>query len=174
MTRFGFFALALILAPVGAVPLPAGAQGDGPCAGEQSGQFDFWLGEWDVTWEGGSGTNQVSRTLDGCVIEENFAGELPSGMLLGHSVTAFDRTAERWRQTWVDNQGGYLLFSGGVDDEGIMRLYGSPRSLPDGRTRQMRMSWVDVGPDAFDWHWESSFDGGRTWEMAWEIHYTRR
>ena len=45
-------------------------------AAEQK-QFDFWVGEWNVTWPGpktgeiSHGTNTVTRILDGCVVQEN-------------------------------------------------------------------------------------------------------
>lgn len=35
-------------------------------------ELDFWLGEWDVTWEGGHGTNRLSRILRDRVILEEF------------------------------------------------------------------------------------------------------
>ena len=42
-------------------------------------QFDFWLGEWELSWkdkEGNnqSGKNKVERILGGKVIQENFNG----------------------------------------------------------------------------------------------------
>lgn len=30
------------------------------------------------------------------------------------------------------------------------------------------------GMDAFEWNWERSLDAGKTWEVQWQIHYTRR
>lgn len=37
-------------------------------------QFDFWLGEWDVTWgEDGKGTNHIIRIMDDKIIQENFS-----------------------------------------------------------------------------------------------------
>ena len=27
-------------------------------------ELDFWVGEWDARWEGGSGTNVISAELD--------------------------------------------------------------------------------------------------------------
>ena len=33
-------------------------------------ELDFWVGEWDGRWEGGSGTNVISAELDGTVILE--------------------------------------------------------------------------------------------------------
>ena len=36
-------------------------------------QFDFWLGEWDVTWdEDGKGKNHILRIMDDKIIQENF------------------------------------------------------------------------------------------------------
>jgi hypothetical protein len=36
-------------------------------------QFDFWLGEWDVTWgEDGKGENHILRIMDDKIIQENF------------------------------------------------------------------------------------------------------
>lgn len=145
-----------------------------PCASEEARQLDFWLGEWELTWEGGSGTNEISRRFGDCVIEENFEGNMPDGIFMGHSVSVWSAQLGQWHQTWVDNQGGYLTFTGGVGDDGVMRLYGPERERPDGRTVVTRMSWVDVEEDSFDWHWERSFDSGETWEMVWLIHYSRR
>ena len=157
-----------------AVPPALAQTAPAPCSSPPSHQLDFWLGEWDLTWEGGSGTNSITRRLGDCVIQEEFAGDLPSGRFEGHSVSVYDGRRGEWRQTWVDSQGGYLLFTGGLDDDGIMRLYGEPRTLADGRVQHTRMSWVDVDDDSLDWHWERSFDDGQTWEMVWLIHYERR
>ena len=44
-------------------------------------QFDFWLGEWDVTWgEDGRATNHVLRIMDDKVIQENFSAPDLKGM----------------------------------------------------------------------------------------------
>ena len=153
---------------------PARAQDVAPCASEEARQLDFWLGEWDLSWEGGSGSNLITRRFDDCVIEENFSGQVPSGLFLGHSVSVWDGRRGEWRQTWVDNQGSYLVFTGGIGEDEVMRLHGETRELPDGRTQVTRMSWIDVEDDSLDWHWERSVDGGVTWEMVWAIHYERR
>jgi hypothetical protein len=53
--------------------------------------------------------------LDGCVLEESFSGE--SGMhLQGHSVSVIDPQDKRWKRTWVDNEGSYLDYVGGIKD----------------------------------------------------------
>ena len=37
-----------------------------------------------------------------------------------------------------------------------------------------RMVWKNITPNAFDWSWESSRDGGKTWQVNWPIHYKRK
>ena len=92
-----------------------------PCSEPEQKQLDFWVGEWDLTWPGNNpgetahGTNSIRRILDGCVVEENFSGgdAMP---LRGRSVSIFDVRAGKWKQTWVDNEGGYLDFAGEFRD----------------------------------------------------------
>ncbi len=85
-------------------------------------ELDFWIGEWACTdpADGSVGHNSVRRVLDGRVVEETFAIVDATGTALrGRSWSVLD--PERgWLQTWVDNQGSYLDFTGGVTDEGFV------------------------------------------------------
>jgi hypothetical protein len=36
------------------------------------------------------------------------------------------------------------------------------------------MVWYNIGRDQFDWNWERSDDEGQTWQVLWQIRYTRR
>lgn len=142
-----------------------------PCTAAEARQFDFWLGEWAVTWgEGGSGTNRIQAILDGCVVREEFDGR-PSIELRGTSVSCYHERQGVWKQTWVDNQGNYLDFTGGWED-GEMRLQ-RETTIEGVRTLQ-RMVWFNIRADELDWNWERSRDGGETWEVLWHIHYRRK
>jgi hypothetical protein len=148
-----------------------------PCTAAEQKQLDFWVGEWDLTWPGqkagqtGHGTNSVRRILDGCVVQENFSGE-NSAPLRGTSVSLFDSASRKWKQTWVDNQGAYMDFTGGIQD-GFMTLQ-RESILPNGSKGLQRMVWRNVGVNEFDWSWESSSDGGKTWQVQWPVHYKRK
>jgi hypothetical protein len=147
-----------------------------PCAAGEQRQFDFWVGEWDASWPGKEGevqhgTNSIKRVLDNCVVEENFSAGT-DGHLRGKSVSIFDTRAGRWKQTWVDNEGGYLDFVGGFKD-GQMIL-SREFSQQDGTHVQQRMVWKNISADEFNWSWESSKDGGKTWQVQWPIRYKRR
>ena len=92
--------------------------------------------------------------------------------LRGISLSTFDARSGKWKQTWVDNQGAYLDFTGEFRD-GLMILARS-FSKSDGTAVHQRMVWKNISPDQYDWSWESSNDGGKTWTVVWPIHYQRK
>jgi hypothetical protein len=147
-----------------------------PCAASEQRQLDFWVGEWDLTWPGSKrsevqhGTNSIKRVLDHCIVEENFSGgtDIP---LRGRSVSVFDTRAGKWKQTWVDNSGAYLDFIGEFADSQMILSRGATR--PDGTKVLQRMVFKNIASDEFDWSWEASTDGGKTWQVNWPIHYKR-
>ena len=146
-----------------------------PCLEPQKKQFDFWVGEWELSWPGGKpgdvghGTNSIKRILEGCVIQENFSGG-GSMHLRGTSVSTFDVNINRWKQTWVDNEGGYLDFVGDFNN-GQMIL--QRESVQNAKKILQRMVWKNISANELDWSWESSADGGKTWQVNWPIHYKR-
>ena len=141
-----------------------------PCETPEARQFDFWLGEWDLTWgEDGQGRNTVTSRYAGCMIEENFDGA-PSMDFKGMSVSTYNARLKVWQQTWVDNQGGYIHLTGEYRN-GKMVLINRP--LDSDGSVLFRMSFYNIKPDSLDWDWERSGDGGQTWELRWRIHYQR-
>lgn len=171
------FTVTALLGLLLAVPALAQSPPPAPCTGPESRQLDFWVGEWDLTWPGpggkpgGTATNRVEKTLGGCVIEEHFTADGPNA-LAGHSVSTYSAREKVWKQTWVDNQGEYLDFTGEFKD-GEMRL-SRHGTGPDGKPRLARMVFASIKPDSFDWRWEFSSDDGKTWSVAWPIHYQRK
>lgn len=171
-------AVALVLS---ILPQYLGAQTSGkpasnPCAISEQKQFDFWVGDWDLTWPGNSGetqhgTNSIKRIMSDCVVQENFSGGDAMHMR-GTSLSVFDSRSHHWKQTWVDNEGGYLDFVGDFSS-GTMILQREAVG-PDGKHFLQRMVWKNIGPNELDWSWEASHDGGKTWQVNWPIHYKRR
>lgn len=151
-----------------------------PCGSPEARQFDFWLGEWDLSWpaeqSGGTegetahGVNRISRLFGDCVIEENFATD--DGRFQGHSVSVYDENVGLWRQTWVDSSGGYLVFTGSFDGE-TMSLGTEPVDRGDEIVVQ-RMVFSRIRDDSLEWAWQGSRDGGETWNDLWNISYRRR
>lgn len=134
-------------------------------------QFDFWLGEWDLSWaEGGKGRNSIQAILGGCVILESFEAQQPPAFQ-GMSVSIYNDALGKWQQTWVDNNGLYLDLIGTYQD-GKMIL--SRTTTKDGQSFQQRMVFYNISENELDWNWEHSDDQGQTWQCLWHIHYQRR
>ena len=166
--------LLLPMAVAGQQPSPP------PCSSDEAGQFDFWLGEWDLTWPGGQSgtpvgqtgraTNSLKKGLGTCVIEENFATADKS--YIGRSWSVYSPSQKLWRQTWVDNTGAYLLFTGKFEN-GKMELRTKPVTR-NGKVIISRMVFKNINKDSLDWDWQRSTDNGETWQDVWNIHYSRR
>ena len=139
------------------------------CKDAEFRQLDFWVGDWNLSWQGGNGTNHIKKSFEACVIEENFDGH-PSQHLKGHSVSVYDAPSKQWKQTWVDNEGGYLDFIGDFKD-GQMTL--QREAVQNGQKTLQRMVWKNITANELDWSWEASTDGGKTWQVNWPVHYKR-
>lgn len=148
-----------------------------PCVAPEQKQLEFWVGDWDLTWPGEKqgqtdhGTNSIHRSLNGCVVQENFSGG-DAMHLRGMSVSLFDTRAGKWKQTWVDNEGEYLDFVGEFKDGQMILARDAVR--PDRTKVIQRMVFKNITANEFDWSWEFSKDGGKTWEVQWPIHYKRK
>jgi hypothetical protein len=170
-------ALGLCAAPVIGLAQTAPAASAPAAAAQGADLFDFWVGEWSLSWRNadgtpGTGRNRITKILDGHVIQEEFetlSGEAPP-MLKGRSLSVLSNGV--WRQAWADNQGGFFAFSGQVD--GDKRIFiSAPRTLKDGKTLLQRMVFHAITPTSLTWDWESSDDGGQRWTLQWRALYTR-
>jgi hypothetical protein len=92
--------------------------------------------------------------------------------LRGRSLSIFDTISGKWKQTWVDNEGGYLDFTGEFRDGQMILAREAMRR--NGQTVLQRMVFKNITPNELDWSWEASTDGGKTWQVNWPIHYKRK
>src|SRR6266567_2569688 len=84
-----------------------------PCTSPEASQFDFWLGDWNLTWNDTlHGTNHVEKIMGGCTVQENFND--PNVNYSGKSWSVYNSNYKMWQQTWVDDQGGYIDLTGGM------------------------------------------------------------
>jgi len=168
----------LLLVTVSASAQTAAQPATPPCSKSEYRQLDFWVGDWVLTWPGAKAgdpenkaANLIRKELGDCVIEENFDGSTNGG-LIGKSVSMYSSVTGKWHQTWVDNQGAYLELVGGWDGKEFhLSREGKNQK---GQAVMQRMIFKNITPNAFDWSWEVSNDQGKTWQVQWPIHYTRK
>jgi hypothetical protein len=142
-----------------------------PCSSPEHRQFDFWVGEWDVTTPNGktAGANRITPILGGCALREEWAG---AGGVNGTSLNMWDAAAKRWRQTWVDGRGNVLLLTGGRSGAKMVLEGESPGGK--GGVLKNRISWSPLAAGHVRQLWETSRDGGKTWETAFDGDYGPR
>lgn len=88
-----------------------------PCNAAEYKQFDFWLGDWDVTSAADGvhrGSSHISRVMNGCVVWENWNICRPP--YFGKSYNTWNSNAKRWEQYWVDTSGGVMFLHGRLKD----------------------------------------------------------
>jgi hypothetical protein len=152
-------------------PVPAAAQKGPVCGSPGHHQFDFWLGDWDVSGPQGTraGTNRVERLLEGCALQEHW--EAIDGSK-GTSLSSYDGVARKWRQTYVDDTGQVLVLEGDFKD-GRMVLEGE-KAMGRQKVALQRISWQLLGADKVRQRWDISQDDGRTWSLLFEGIYTKK
>lgn len=159
---------ASLFAILGAVLLAACAQEAkvSPCATPAHRQFDFWLGEWEVSDPSGKpvGRNEITSLHDGCVVFESWRG---AGGVTGMSLNVYDADRRKWKQTWVDSTGGVLELEGVFADGRMVLAKATGKSIN-------RVTWQALPEDRVRQHWEASEDGGVTWRTVFDGYYKKR
>lgn len=150
--------------------LHAAAQTTPPALPPEARQFDFWLGEWDVTNPAGklAGTSRIESIAAGAGLLENWTGATG---YTGRSLNAWNVAKKQWQQYWVGSDGGVLELNGGLMD-GCMVL--TAEHEVKGARRLERITWTPNADGTVRQHWEQSADGGRSWTTAFDGLYRRR
>ncbi len=140
-----------------------------PCSSEKHRQFDFWVGEWDVTMNGKpAGHNLIKLVYGDCALQEDWTGV--SGTFTGGSFNIYDQANDKWHQTWVDVTGTLLELDGGLVD-GSMVLSGD-RPGKDGKLTTNRITFTPNEDGSVRQHWETSADGSN-WNTVFDGHYVK-
>jgi len=134
--------------------------------------FDFWVGNWEVSWYGKDstktvGTNKISKILDGKVIQENF--EDPSMGVKGTSISVFNPRSNVWYQAWADTQGSFYNFVGEVYKD--KRIFKTPQKDKNGIL--WRIVFTDILENSLTWKFQGTKNDGETWDTFWTIYYNR-
>ena len=181
MKLFSFFLVPILLLTspdILTAQAAAPAKASFPIPDTPSEYYDFWLGEWEASWDEGDGIkphglNTITKELDSTILVEKF--RVTSGGTKGFqgmSISVYNPKNKRWHQAWADNQGTYYNFEGVAEgDRMIFRTL--PREIGD-KTVIQRMVFHEITATDFTWDWESSTDGGTTWNRQWQIFYTRK
>jgi hypothetical protein len=160
-----------MLVVLGMCPILLHAQQPPPkCDSAEFRQFDFWVGNWNVMVQGNqAGTNDITLEESSCVIHEHWTGARGG---TGQSFNFYDRTVGKWHQFWVDNSGNYLHLTG-TYTENKLELTGSAAG-PNGKPQSQRLTFFKNADGTVRQLWETSDDGAKTWQVAFDGLYRKR
>ena len=127
--------------------------------------FDFWIGEWNVT-QGGqfAGKNNITSILGGCALYEQWDS---AAGIQGKSFNYYDPAHDHWRQIWIDDTGGIIEFTGEARDGGI--FYTAETIAGDVVTHH-KFEFTQNGDGTVRQFWQTSTDR-ETWTTIWDGHY---
>lgn len=141
-----------------------------PSLPPESRQFDFWLGEWNVTTPDGkpAGSSKIETIANGAGLLENWTG---AKGYTGKSLNAYNPGRKQWQQFWVGSGGGVLELAGALTD-GSMVLTGE--HLVGGKDTREKITWTPNADGSVRQHWEQSTDRGKTWTTVFDGIYRRK
>lgn len=133
--------------------------------------FDFWIGDWDVQPTGRArgpqgASSVIERSLDGCLIIENWD---PGAPPRGKSFNTFNRATRQWEQFWVDASGRLVHYFGTFQPDGSLRY-----ETKDTGSGVTRMTFEKKGVNEVRQFGQRSTDGGKTWQMTFDLTYIRK
>ncbi|HMH22031.1 MAG TPA: tetratricopeptide repeat protein [Puia sp.] len=149
-----------------------------PCsADEKARQFDFWIGEWDVYNQAKllSGHSLIQRISGGCAILENYT---TAHTYEGKSINYYEGSIGKWEQVWVGSGGirdpakDIQHFVNGEYRDGAMRF--TFETTVNGQKATGNFIFYNLGPDKVRQYQETSVDGGKTYQLGYDLTYIRR
>lgn len=151
---------------------PATPPAPASCNEDVHGQFDFWVGEWDVFPNGSeriTASSRIERLHNGCAVVEHW---MPLSGRSGTSLNHVDRRTGIWHQKWVGSSPGAVEFTGGLS-EGRMVLTGHWPS-PNAPQQLIRMTYTPNEDGSVRQHGEASTDHGISWQTSFDFRYVRK
>ena len=161
----------------------------GLCAGSEFRAFDFWLGEWSIeqrilaadgTWTALPASTKVTSSPDGCVLTENWSGDVQffweemtaPQRIWGYSVRRFDPKAKSWAIYWMDSRNPAFDTPHVGGFNGARGEFFRDFDAPDG-PRRSRISFEQRAPGDVLWELAVSADGGATFAPIWVMEMRR-
>jgi tetratricopeptide (TPR) repeat protein len=151
-----------------------------PCsADEKAREFDFWIGEWDVfnaATNSLAGHSLIQKISGGCALLENYNSTIRA--YEGKSINYYEGSIGKWEQVWVGSSGvenpvkDMQHFVEGEYKDGAMRFVFE--TMVNGQKATGRFIFYNLGADKVRQYQETSTDGGKTFQVGYDLIYIRK
>ena len=154
MSRLLPFLLALIIA----ISSYAQTPNDCNCCTDKHSEFDFWIGQWNVTNPDGSaaGVNVIDKIQDKCILRENWTSATPG--FTGTIHNFYNLANQQWEQIWLANQGQSLHLKGQrIGNQMILKT--DKATNAEGITFYHQVTWTKNDDGSVRQLWETYAEG---------------
>jgi hypothetical protein len=142
-----------------------------PCAAAaERHQFDFWIGDWDVTTQGGTsvGSSVIQSVSGGCALLENWTSNRGGH---GKSLNTYNPARHEWQQFWIGQDGGVGEYRSSEFDGKSLAFF--IKDDADSLAVQ-RLTFTPIDSATVRQHSEASKDGGKNWKTQYDFYYHRK
>lgn len=145
-----------------------------PCADvAERHRFDFWIGEWEVTTQGGTrvGASVVQSVSGGCALLENWTSARGGQ---GKSLNAYNPAVGQWQQYWIGQDGNPTEYRESTWAGASIVLRAHQPAAGKTPASELRLTFSPVDSATVRQLGESSADGGATWTTTYDFYYHRK
>ncbi len=159
-----------------AMPLPAGMQRLRNMAGEWTVKISYepFPG---LPWLETEANSDIRASFHGALLEEELSYVMRGGLRHVRRLRSYDRFRELYRTVYFDNLTSHVnILEGRLEDARLVATNLETGTFWEakGKTRYNREVIYDLEPDGFKIDWETSTDGGDTWNPTVRFVYSRR
>ena len=138
------------------------------------GDFDFWVGEWNVYSNDKArqfqGTNFITKYYNSCLLKEDWKSAQGGG---GFSMNYYNSVKNEWRQVWVAD--GYSIdYVGGRSKNGAMELNGHIYDYRQNSETPFRGIWTPQADGTVIQHFDIFDETHATWNVWFEGLYVKK
>lgn len=168
--------------PAPAAPVPSGAGSEQAVPPGKPGDFAFLAGEWRIRhrrrkaagkdeWDEFEGEATCWTILGGVGSVEEL--RIPARGFSGMGLRLLDVEKHVWSDFWVNARSGVLTTPGTtggfVDGVGTF----AADDMDGERPIRVKGVWDQITPVSCRWYQAVSWNGGKTWEENWIMHWVR-
>ncbi|MBQ4837167.1 MULTISPECIES: DUF1579 domain-containing protein [Pseudoalteromonas] len=148
--------------------------------------FDFIIGDWQVKhrrlkdilngsdeWIEFEGKSSTVKTLGGLGNVEDNLLHMPSESIRAKAIRSYNGKSKEWSIWWLDGRNPMTMDTPVVGRfvDGIGHFFAD--ETYNGLAVKVRFIWDSTTPEKPTWQQAFSKDNGETWEVNWQMEFSR-